>query len=81
MTECKTLRGQTAATREAFRALQRSFVACVKAKSAEEAQEEQTAHKNAAKECRRREGLEEYGINATSRLRQVRLREGSREGA
>ena len=52
MAECKTLRGQTAATREAFRALQRSFVACVKAKAAEEAQEEETAHKNAAKECK-----------------------------
>jgi hypothetical protein len=52
MKECKALRGQTAATREAFRALQRSFVACVKAKSREEAQEEQTAHKNAAKECK-----------------------------
>ena len=56
MTECKTLRGQSAATREAFRALQRSFVACVKAKAAEEAQEEQSAHKNAAKECKA-EGL------------------------
>jgi hypothetical protein len=56
MAECKTLRGQTAATREAFRALQRSFVACVKAKAADEAQEELTAHKNAAKECKA-EGL------------------------
>ncbi len=55
-TECKALRGQTAATREAFRALQKSFVACVRAKSAQEAQEEQTAHKNAAKECKA-EGL------------------------
>jgi hypothetical protein len=56
MTECKTLRGQSAATREAFRALQRSFVACVRAKAAEEAREEQAAHKNAAKECKA-EGL------------------------
>jgi hypothetical protein len=54
--ECKTLRGQTAATREAFRALQKSFVACVRAKSADEAKEEQAAHKNAAKECKA-EGL------------------------
>jgi len=52
MTECKALRGQTAATREAFRALQKSFVACVKAKAVEEAKEEQTAHTNAAKECK-----------------------------
>ena len=50
--ECKTLRGSTAATREGFRTLHRSFVACVRAKAAEEAQEEQTAHKNAAKECK-----------------------------
>ena len=60
--ECKALRGHTAATHEAFRALQKSFVACVKAKSADEAQEEQSAHKNAAKECKA-EGLKgrEYG--------------------
>jgi len=54
--ECKALRGQTAATHEAFRALQKSFVACVKAKSADEAKEEQNAHTNAAKECKA-EGL------------------------
>jgi hypothetical protein len=54
--ECKALRGQTAATHEAFRALQKSFVACVKAKSRDEAQEEQNAHSNAAKECKA-EGL------------------------
>jgi hypothetical protein len=73
MTECKTLRGQTAATREAFRALQRSFVACVKAKSREEAQQEQSAHKNASQECRaeRAEDVdafnEKYGTNANNR--------------
>ena len=50
--ECKALRGQTAATHEAFRALQKSFVACVRAKSRDEAQEEQNAHSNAAKECK-----------------------------
>ena len=50
--ECKALRGQTTATHEAFRALQKSFVACVKAKSQEEAQEEQNAHTNASQECR-----------------------------
>jgi hypothetical protein len=50
--ECKTLRGSTQATREAFRTLHRSFVACVRKTAVEEAQEEQTAHKNAAKECK-----------------------------
>ena len=67
--ECKTLRGQTAATHEAFRALQKSFVACVKAKSADEAKEEQSAHTNAARECRTERDAdrtafnEKYGTN------------------
>src|SRR3954470_23075858 len=51
-TECKTLRGHSAATREAFRTRFRTFGACVKAHAADEAQEEQSAHKNAAKECK-----------------------------
>ena len=54
--ECRTLRGDTDATREAFRTQYKSFAACWKEKAAEEAQEEQTAHKNAAKECKA-EGL------------------------
>ena len=54
--ECKTLRGHVAATREAFRTQFRNFGACVKAHAADEAQEEQSAHKNAAKECKA-EGL------------------------
>jgi hypothetical protein len=50
--ECKTLRGNTDATREAFRTQFRSFAACVRKTAVEEAQEEQSAHKNAAKECK-----------------------------
>ena len=50
--ECKTLRGNTDVTREAFRTQFRSFAACVRKTAVEEAQEEQTAHKNAAKECK-----------------------------
>jgi hypothetical protein len=50
--ECKALRGNTSATREAFRLLHSSFAACVRKTAGEEAQEEQTAHKNAAKECK-----------------------------
>jgi hypothetical protein len=50
--ECKTLRGNTDATREGFRTQFRSFSACVRKTAVEEAQEEQTAHKNAAKECK-----------------------------
>jgi hypothetical protein len=50
--ECKLLRGKTAATREAFRTEYRNFGACVRSTAAEEAREEQTAHRNAAKECK-----------------------------
>jgi hypothetical protein len=49
--ECKTLRGNTAATREAFLTKFRNFGACVTKRAVEEAQEEQNAHTNAAKEC------------------------------
>jgi hypothetical protein len=50
--ECKTLRGNTDLSREAFRTQFRSFAACVRKTAVEEAEEEQTAHKNAAKECK-----------------------------
>ena len=50
--ECKTLRGSTDATREAFRTQFSSFAACVRKTAVEEAQEEQSAFKNAAKECK-----------------------------
>jgi ABC-type transporter MlaC component len=50
--ECKTLRGNSGATREAFRTQFRSLTACVRKTAVEEAQEEQSAHKNAAKECK-----------------------------
>ena len=74
--ECRTLRGSTDATREAFRTLYRNFGACVSAKAREEAREEQSAHKNAAKECRAERGTtpetrqafaEKYGTNANNR--------------
>lgn len=55
-TECKTLRGNTDATREAFRTQFSSFAACVRKTAVDEAQEEQSAHSNAAKECKA-EGL------------------------
>jgi hypothetical protein len=51
-TECKTLRGSTDATREAFRTQFRSFTACVRKTAVEEAQEEKAAHTNAAKDCK-----------------------------
>jgi hypothetical protein len=70
--ECKMLRGKTAATREAFLTLHRNFGACVRATAREEAQEEQTAHKNAAKECKEERRTsptfaEDYGTNANKK--------------
>jgi hypothetical protein len=67
-TECKTLRGHSDATREAFRTQFRNFGACVKAHAADEAQEEQSAHTNAARECRQERqadpvAFQHYGTN------------------
>jgi hypothetical protein len=56
--ECKTLRGKTAATREAFLTEYRNFGACVRSTSAEEAQQEESAHKNAAKQCKAERALD-----------------------
>jgi hypothetical protein len=50
--ECSMFRGHSHATREAFQAKFTTFRACVKQKAAEEAQEAQNAHTNAAKECK-----------------------------
>jgi hypothetical protein len=64
-TECKTLRGHSAATREAFRTQFRSFAGCVRAHAADEAQEEQTAHKNAAQECREERSADQAAFQET----------------
>jgi hypothetical protein len=50
--QCKTERGKTKATREAFKAKYHSMSRCVRENAAEEAAEEAAAHKNAAKECK-----------------------------
>lgn len=50
--ECKTLRGNSDATREAFLTKFRNFGACVTKKAVEEAVEAQQAHTNAARVCR-----------------------------
>jgi hypothetical protein len=71
--ECKTLRGGTDATREAFLTLHRSFGACVSAKAREEAREEKTAHTNAAWQCKTERARDvtafndTYGKNANDR--------------
>jgi hypothetical protein len=54
--ECNMFRGHSDATREAFAIKFGTFRACVKARAADEAKEEQSAHTNAAKECKA-EGL------------------------
>jgi hypothetical protein len=71
--ECNTLRGHTAATREGFRTLFRNFAACVKAHAADEAKEEQSAHKNASQDCREERSADaaafavKYGKNGNKR--------------
>jgi hypothetical protein len=50
--QCKSERGKTKATREAFKAKYRSMSRCVRQKAAEEAAEQEAAEKNAAKECK-----------------------------
>jgi alpha/beta superfamily hydrolase len=54
--ECKTLRGTTEATTEAFLTRFRNFGACVAKRAVEEAVEEQNAHTNAARTCREDRG-------------------------
>ena len=71
--ECSMWRGHSHATREAFQAKFATFKACVKQKAAEEAQEGQNAHSNAAKECAAERAqdrdafAEKYGTNANDR--------------
>jgi hypothetical protein len=60
--ECKRLRGSTDATREAFLTRYRNFGACVSATARDEAREEQTAHKNASKECKAERELGEQAF-------------------
>jgi len=71
--ECKTLRGNSAATREAFLTQYRNLGACVRSTAREEAKQEETAHKNAAKECKAERELdpaaftENYGTGPKGR--------------
>jgi hypothetical protein len=71
--ECKTERGKSGATREAFTARYASVSRCVTRTTAEEASEETKARKNAAHECKaeraadREAFAEEYGTNANKK--------------
>src|SRR5215211_2721619 len=50
--DCRSERGNTKATREAFKTKYHSMSRCVRQNAAEEAAEEVAAQKNAAKECK-----------------------------
>jgi hypothetical protein len=72
--QCKSERGKTKATREAFKAKYRSMRRCVRQKAAEEAGEREAAQKNAAKECKAERAAtgaqafaEKYGSNRNRR--------------
>ena len=71
--ECKTERGKSSATREAFTARYSSMSRCVSRTAAEEATEETKARKNAAHECKEERALdrdafaEKYGTNANKK--------------
>ena len=71
--ECKTERGKSSATREAFKARYASMSRCVIRTTAEEASEETKARKNAAHECKEERALdrdafaEKYGTNANKK--------------
>jgi hypothetical protein len=81
--ECRFERGNTAATREAFKARygtnknkRNAFGKCVSAKSREEANERQAAERNASKACRAERGTtaasraafdQKYGTNKNKR--------------
>jgi hypothetical protein len=68
--ECNMFLGHSGITREAFKTKYDTFKACVKARARDEAQEEQTAHTNAAKECKA-EGLRgrEFGKCVSSKAK------------
>jgi hypothetical protein len=74
--ECKALRGDDAATREAFKAEWGNFGKCVSAKAREAKAERKAAKRNAAKDCREERGdtdasiaafREKYGTNANEK--------------
>jgi hypothetical protein len=74
--ECRTERGTTDATREAFKAKYGNFGGCVSQKAREAKAERKQAHRSAAKACREERGdteesraafREKYGTNANKR--------------
>jgi hypothetical protein len=62
--ECNMFRGHSGITREAFLTKYDSFKACVKARARDEAKEEQSAHTNAAQDCREERGTTQESRDA-----------------
>jgi uncharacterized protein YktA (UPF0223 family) len=65
--ECRALRGDTDATREAFKAQYRNFGACVSEKAREAKAERKKAKRNAAKDCRDERTADAAAFKATYR--------------
>jgi len=71
--ECRALRGDDAATREAFKAEWGNFGKCVSSKAREAKAERKAAKRNAARDCREERSAdaeafrEKYGTNANKR--------------
>jgi len=74
--ECRALRGDDAATREAFKAEWGNFGKCINAKAKEAKAERKAAKRNAARDCREERGdteesiaafREKYGTNGNKR--------------
>jgi len=65
--ECRALRGDDAATREAFKAEWRNFGKCVSSKAREAKAERKAARRNAARDCRDERGADEDAFKATYR--------------
>jgi hypothetical protein len=73
VTQCKSERGATKATREAFKTKYGSMSRCVRQNAAEEAEERQEARTNAAKECKTERAADaqafadKYGTNGNKK--------------
>jgi hypothetical protein len=65
--ECRALRGDSKATREAFKAEFHSFGACVKEKAGEAKAERKKAKRNAARDCRDERSADPVAFDAKYR--------------
>jgi len=59
--QCKTERGKTKATRQAFKATYQSFSRCIHRNATEEAAERRAAARNAAKQCKAERSDSSFG--------------------